>query len=85
MHTLLQYLKKMGGVQALGKGFTDYAHRKFNASQMTAISAAAQGYGDGNITLIKGPPGTGSKLQKPGAGAVANLQTLPMSNLVYLG
>jgi hypothetical protein len=54
-------LKKMGGVQALGKGFTEYAQRKFNPSQLMAISASAHGYGDGGFTLIKGPPGTGSK------------------------
>lgn len=54
-------LKKMGGVEALGKGFTEYAQRKFNPSQLMAISASAQGYGDGGFTLIKGPPGTGSK------------------------
>jgi senataxin len=52
-------LKKMGGVEALGKGFTQYAHKKFNPSQLMAISASSQGYGDGGFTLIKGPPGTG--------------------------
>jgi hypothetical protein len=57
-----ELLKKMGGVEALGKGFTEYAQNKFNPSQLTAISASAQGYGDGGFTLIKGPPGTGSKL-----------------------
>jgi senataxin len=57
-----ELLKKMGGVEALGKGFTEYAQKKFNPSQLTAISASAQGYGDGGFTLIKGPPGTGSKL-----------------------
>ena len=57
-----ELLKKMGGVEALGKGFTDYAQKKFNPSQLTAISASAEGYGDGGFTLIKGPPGTGSKL-----------------------
>ena len=36
-------LKKMGGVQALGKGFTDYAQKKFNSSQLQAISASAHG------------------------------------------
>jgi senataxin len=56
-------LKKMGGVQALGKGFTEYAQRKFNPSQLMAISASAHGYGDGGFTLIKGPPGTGSKCE----------------------
>ena len=52
-------LKMMGGVDALGKGFTDYATKKFNPSQLMAISASSQGYGDGGFTLIKGPPGTG--------------------------
>ena len=56
-----ELLKKMGGVEALGKGFTEYAQQKFNPSQLKAISASAQGYGDGGFTLIKGPPGTGSK------------------------
>ena len=56
-----ELLKKMGGVEALGKGFTQYAQHKFNPSQLKAISASAQGYGDGGFTLIKGPPGTGSK------------------------
>lgn len=36
-------LKKMGGVQALGKGFTEYAERKFNPSQLMAISASSHG------------------------------------------
>ncbi len=52
-------IKMMGGVEALGKGFTEYARRKFNPSQLMAISASSQGYGDGGFTLIKGPPGTG--------------------------
>jgi hypothetical protein len=52
-------LKMMGGVDALGKGFTEYATKKFNPSQLMAISASSQGYGDGGFTLIKGPPGTG--------------------------
>jgi senataxin len=79
-------LNKMGGVQALGKGFTEYAQRKFNPSQLMAISASSTGCkcclqklsvmkiirslfshvhehsptdGEGGITLIKGPPGTG--------------------------
>ena len=46
-------LKRMGGVQALGKGFTDYAKNKFNPSQLMAISASAEGYGDGGFTCIK--------------------------------
>ena len=53
-------LKKMGGVEALGKGFTEYARKKFNPSQLMAISASSQGYGEGGFTLIKGPPGTGT-------------------------
>ena len=47
-------LQKMGGEQALGKGFTAYAQKKFNPSQLMAISASAQGYGAGGFTLIKG-------------------------------
>jgi hypothetical protein len=50
-------LDQMGGTQALGKGFIEYARRKFNASQLTAIAASANQYGDGGFTLIKGPPG----------------------------
>jgi hypothetical protein len=52
--------KKMGGTSALGEGFVKYATDKFNASQLTAIAASANEYGDGGFTLIKGPPGTGS-------------------------
>ncbi|KAL3927299.1 MAG: hypothetical protein SGBAC_013141, partial [Bacillariaceae sp.] len=52
-------VEEMGGASALGKGFTEYVQRKFNPSQLRAISAASSGYGDGGITLIKGPPGTG--------------------------
>ena len=52
-------LSMMGGPSALGKGFADYASRKFNLSQLGAISASAQEYGEGGFTLIKGPPGTG--------------------------
>lgn len=63
--TVSVLLDKMGGVQALGKGFTEYAMTKFNPSQLTAISASANEYGDGGFTLIKGPPGTGSKLDYP--------------------
>jgi hypothetical protein len=54
----LELLKNMGGVEALGKGFTQYINRKFNPSQLMAISASSEGYGDGGFTLIKGPPGT---------------------------
>jgi hypothetical protein len=50
-------LSMMGGPSALGKGFADYASRKFNLSQLGAISASAQEYGEGGFTLIKGPPG----------------------------
>jgi hypothetical protein len=59
-HILLQ----MGGSEKLGNGFIDYARKKFNASQLTAIAASAHEYGEGGFTLIKGPPGTGSKYQK---------------------
>ena len=52
-------LDAMGGVNALGKGFTKYAQEKFNSSQFAAISASAEEYGNGGFTLIKGPPGTG--------------------------
>ena len=51
-------LANMGGVEALGKGFTKYAIKKYNQSQLGAISAAAKGYGEGGFTLVKGPPGT---------------------------
>ena len=54
-------LEKMGGSQALGTGFISYAQKKFNTSQLAAIAAAANEYGEGGFTLIKGPPGTGSK------------------------
>lgn len=36
-------LKKMGGVQALGKGFMEFAQKKFNPSQLMAISASSTG------------------------------------------
>jgi len=36
-------LEKMGGVQALGRGFTEYAQQKFNPSQLMAISASSHG------------------------------------------
>jgi len=52
-------LANMGGAGALGKGFIEYASSKFNTSQLGAISAAAEGYGEGGFTLVKGPPGTG--------------------------
>jgi hypothetical protein len=54
-----QLLEQMGGTQALGAGFIEYARRKFNASQLTAIAASAHEYGEGGFSLIKGPPGTG--------------------------
>jgi senataxin len=54
-----QLLDQMGGSQALGAGFIDYARRKFNASQLAAIAASAHEYGEGGFSLIKGPPGTG--------------------------
>ena len=62
--TKAQLLMKMGGVTALGQGFTKYAQKKFNPSQMQAISAAAHEYGEGGFTLIKGPPGTGKVREK---------------------
>jgi len=52
-------LSSMGGSSALGKGFAEYAYRKFNLSQLGAIASSAEQYGDGGFTLIKGPPGTG--------------------------
>ncbi len=66
-------LTKVGGQSEVGGGkggfFTqadyseivDYAQKKFNASQLTAIAASAHEYGEGGFTCIKGPPGTGSK------------------------
>lgn len=55
-----QLLQTMGGTNALGAGFINYARGKFNSSQLTAIAASAHEYGEGGFTLIKGPPGTGS-------------------------
>lgn len=52
-------LEAMGGSNALGKGFMRYAGKKFNPSQLGAISAASIEYGEGGFTLVKGPPGTG--------------------------
>jgi hypothetical protein len=49
-----QLLNEMGGREALGKGFVEYATKKFNNSQLTAIAASANQYGDGGFTLIKG-------------------------------
>jgi Rad3-related DNA helicase len=49
-------------VTALGRGFTKYAQKKFNPSQLQAISSSASGYGEGGFTLIKGPPGTGKQM-----------------------
>lgn len=54
-----ELITKIGGVEALGKGFVEYATKKFNTSQLEAISAAASDYGSGGFTLVKGPPGTG--------------------------
>ena len=45
-------LEKMGGPIALGKGFVDYARRKFNLSQLKGISASAAEYGNGGFTLV---------------------------------
>jgi len=57
--TKTELLQEMGGANALGSGFAAYAERKFNESQLEAISAAAKDYGKGGFTLVKGPPGTG--------------------------
>lgn len=56
-----QLLHQMGGGAQLGPGFVEYAGKKFNQSQLTAIAASAHEYGEGGFTLIKGPPGTGSE------------------------
>jgi senataxin len=58
-HDTEKMLANMGGTNALGKGFIHYVERKFNPSQLAAISAAAEEYGDGGFTLCKGPPGSG--------------------------
>ena len=55
-----QLISQMGGVEKLGDGFIQYACKKYNQSQLTAIAASAHEYGEGGFTLIKGPPGTGS-------------------------
>jgi len=54
-------LQMMGGTDKLGDGFVKHCRSKFNPSQLTAIAASAHEYGKGGFTLIKGPPGTGSK------------------------
>lgn len=54
-----EILTAMGGSSALGRGFADFASKKFNVSQLGAISASSKEYGMGGFTLIKGPPGTG--------------------------
>ena len=56
-----QLISQMGGVEKLGDGFIQYACQKYNQSQLTAIAASAHEYGEGGFTLIKGPPGTGSR------------------------
>ena len=58
-HAKKEILSSMGGSSTLGMGFAEFASHKFNLSQLGAISASAQEYGDGGFTLIKGPPGTG--------------------------
>lgn len=58
--TTAQLLELLGGKELLGQGFIDYCRNKFNMSQLTAIAASANEYGEGGFTLIKGPPGTGS-------------------------
>jgi len=52
-----ELLAEMGGVNALGKGFASYAEKKFNESQLEAVSAASKDYGKGGFILVKGPPG----------------------------
>ena len=52
-------LSSFGGSKALGAGFRIWVKSKFNDSQKAAINAAAQEYGSGGFTLVKGPPGTG--------------------------
>jgi len=42
-------LDQMGGSQALGKGFIAYAQKKFNPSQLSAISSSAHEYGEGGV------------------------------------
>jgi hypothetical protein len=59
-----ELLQMLGGSEKLGRGFIDYAKQKFNSSQLTAIAASAHEYGEGGFTLIKGPPGTGSKFSR---------------------
>lgn len=49
-----EILSKIGGSSALGKGFAEHASQKYNLSQLGAIAASAQEYGDGGFTLIKG-------------------------------
>lgn len=50
----------MGGASELGVGFMMYAAKVFNTSQLEAISAASLPTKEkGELTLIKGPPGTG--------------------------
>jgi hypothetical protein len=71
-----QLLQQMGGDQ-LGEGFLEYAKKKFNPSQLTAIAASAHEYGEGGFTLIKGPPGTGSKLDL--VFRVANVSSVPLN------
>lgn len=73
-----QLLHQMGGAQ-LGDGFLNYASKKFNLSQLTAIAAAAHEYGEGGFTLIKGPPGTGSESRR----LVGNTRDAILSSLLH--
>jgi hypothetical protein len=57
-----EILEDIGGAEALGKGFAEYASHKFNLSQLKAIASSAHEYGGGGFTLIKGPPGTVSTI-----------------------
>lgn len=46
-----------GGKDSLPVGFRIFIKSKMNISQLHAITASASEYGDGGLTLIKGPPG----------------------------
>jgi senataxin len=59
----------LGGNNAnYGAGFLDYVKSAFNPSQVSALSSVTRKLtGEGNITLIKGPPGTGKTTTVVGA------------------
>jgi len=52
-----------GGKDSLPVGFRIFIKSKMNNSQLHAITASASEYGDGGLTLIKGPPGMHSTHQ----------------------